>query len=369
MESVSEAFQNAEGPNVEDEFDEEAVERDAFEIEQLVDNYVNEPSIRHDEIPESDSDDSDNEGNKSEKVSKQKSSNPVRRGNGILYKDQRFFNGVAFKECVLDYALRTGRNIKQYRYDKDKIGFKCVGGLSEDEGEACEWKVYAFVLPSDNIWKVRVFVEKHSCVPNGSCEMLKVPQIARLFVDKIREEPEYYMPMKIEEIIQEKWGLTVSRPQCQAARIKALKWIEFEYDHQFTRLRDYAAELILSNSDSTVEIETLTNTDGKEEFNRFYVCFNNIKQTWKDTCRPLIGMDGCFLKHKVKGQFLVALGRDADNAIYPIAWGVVQVENNDNWLWFVSKVRDDLGLKDGNDFILVSDRQKVRHFILIFCLG
>jgi len=137
MESVSEAFQNAEGPNVEDEFDEEAVERDAFEIEQLVDNYVNDPSIRHDEIPESDSDDSDNEGNKSEKVSKQKSSNPVRRGNGILYKDQRFFNGVAFKECVLDYALRTGRNIKQYRYDKDKIEFKCVGGLSEDEGEAC----------------------------------------------------------------------------------------------------------------------------------------------------------------------------------------------------------------------------------------
>ncbi|KAF3542853.1 hypothetical protein DY000_02007099 [Brassica cretica] len=40
MESVSEAFQNAEGPNVEDEFDEEAVERDAFEIEQLVDNMA-----------------------------------------------------------------------------------------------------------------------------------------------------------------------------------------------------------------------------------------------------------------------------------------------------------------------------------------
>ncbi|KAF2615847.1 hypothetical protein F2Q70_00009331 [Brassica cretica] len=51
MASVFEAVQN-----LEDEFDEEAVERDKFEIDQLVENFVNEPSIRHNEVPESDSD-------------------------------------------------------------------------------------------------------------------------------------------------------------------------------------------------------------------------------------------------------------------------------------------------------------------------
>jgi len=45
----------------------------------------------------------------------------------------------------------------------------------------------------------------------------------------------------------------------------------------------------------------------------------------------LIGLDGCFLKERIKGQLLVALGRDANNAIYPIAWAVVKVENNENW--------------------------------------
>ncbi|KAF3518799.1 hypothetical protein DY000_02058929 [Brassica cretica] len=73
--------------NVEDEFDEEAVERDKFEIDQLVEDFVNEPSIRHDEVPESDTADSDNEGNEDEKFSKQKSTKYLRRGNGILYKD------------------------------------------------------------------------------------------------------------------------------------------------------------------------------------------------------------------------------------------------------------------------------------------
>ncbi|XP_022557639.1 uncharacterized protein LOC111205738 [Brassica napus] len=174
-----------------------------------------------------------------------------------------------------------------------------------------------------------------------------------------KEEPEYYLPMKIEGVVQEKWGITVSKPQCQAARNKAMKWIEYEYDHQFARLRDYAAELIGSNKDSTVVIDTLRNKKGQDEFNRFYVCFDNIRRTWKETCRPLIGLDGCFVKHKIKGQVLVALGRDADNAIYPVAWGVVQVENTDNWLWFVRMVKKDLGLDDGEGFILISDRQKV----------
>ena len=331
-------------------FDEEAEERDQVEIEQLVGEFVDESSVRHDQIPESDDEEEKGLKKKPTEVTH------IRRGDGSLYKNQTFLNDVAFKDSVLDYALKTGRNIQQYRYDKEKIGFKCVGS---NDGEGCGWKIYASVLPSDNVWKVRVFVENHSCVPNGECSMLKVPHIARLFVDKIREEPEYYMPMKIEEVVQEKWRITVSRPQCQAARNKAMKWIEYEYDHQFARLRDYAAELIGSNKDSTVVIDTLRNKKGQDEFNRFYVCFDNIRRTWKETCRPLIGLDGCFVKHKIKGQVLVALGRDADNAIYPVAWGVVQVENTDNWLWFVRMVKKDLGLNDGEGFILISDRQKV----------
>lgn len=341
-------------PHEDDDFDEEAADRDENEIEDLIRDFADEPSICHDQCPDSD--------HEEEKGLKKKPSaeimRPIKRGDGMLYKKQTFFNGVAFKECFLDYALRTGENIKQYRYDKDKIGFKCAGG---NESEGCEWKIYASVLPSDNVWKVRVFVDKHSCVPNGECSMLKVPQIARLFVNKIREEPDYFIPMKIEEIIQEKWGITVSRPQCQAARNKAVRWTECEYDHQFSRLRDYAAELIESNKESTVEIDTLKNKKGEEEFNRMYICFENVRRTWKESCRPLIGVDGYFVKHKIKGQQLVALGRDADNAIYPVAWGVVQVENTDNWLWFVRMVKKNLELEDGDGFILVSDRQKVKH--------
>ncbi|XP_071688226.1 uncharacterized protein [Rutidosis leptorrhynchoides] len=39
--------------------------------------------------------------------------------------------------------------------------------------------------------------------------------------------------------------------------------------------------------------------------------------------RKVIGLDGCFLKGIAIGQLLSALGKDANNQVYPLAWAVV----------------------------------------------
>ena len=90
------------------------------------------------------------------------------------------------------------------------------------------------------------------------------------------------------------------------------------------------------------------NPDGVKYFRRFYVCFKNFKDGWIRGCRRVIGLDGCFLKGQVKGELLTAIGRDADNHVYPIAWAVVDVENIDNWNWFLDLLVDDLDLGSGH---------------------
>ena len=144
-----------------------------------------------------------------------------------------------------------------------------------------------------------------------------------------------------------------------------MKWIKSEHDQQFARLKDYAAEIVESNPGSSVEVDTFQNDEGQDVFNRIYICSDALRNTWKESCRPLIGLDGCFLKERIKGQLLVALGRDANNAIYPIAWAVVKVENNENWQWFMQKLKVDLDLKDGDNYIAVSDRSPVS-FLFFF---
>jgi len=71
------------------------------------------------------------------------------------------------------------------------------------------------------------------------------------------------------------------------------------------------------------------------------------------------------MKWDIKGQMLAAVGRDGDNRIFPIAWAVVEVEDNPNWLWFVQLLKKDLGLEDGADITIISDKHMVRLNIII----
>ncbi|XP_020877831.1 uncharacterized protein LOC110227585 [Arabidopsis lyrata subsp. lyrata] len=225
----------------------EAKDKDQFQMEEILKEWTDEPPICHDVYPESDTEENDDDPGKFH--------THIRHKDGHLYPKQSFFSGVAFKEAVVDYALRNGCNLKQCMYDKDKIGFKCVGCDGKDDGARCDWQVYGAIIPNDRKWKIRKFIGKHSCISNGECEMFKVPHIALLFVDKIRDNPKLYLPARLEEIIVEQWKISVTRNQCQAARKKTLQWIEKEYDDEFAKLlRDYAAEILDANKDSHVEV-------------------------------------------------------------------------------------------------------------------
>lgn len=56
---------------------------------------------------------------------------------------------------------------------------------------------------------------------------------------------------------------------------------------------------------------------------------------------------------------LAAVGRDGDNRIFPIAWAVVEVEDEPNWSWFVQLLKKDIVLEDGKNITIISDKQKV----------
>ncbi|KAL0428872.1 UNVERIFIED_CONTAM: hypothetical protein Sradi_0513200 [Sesamum radiatum] len=58
------------------------------------------------------------------------------------------------------------------------------------------------------------------------------------------------------------------------------------------------------------------------------------------------------------GQLLVAVGRDGNDNMFPIAMAVVQVENRDSWGWFVGELLDDIGGLGTSKWSFISDRQK-----------
>ena len=61
-------------------------------------------------------------------------------------------------------------------------------------------------------------------------------------------------------------------------------------------------------------------------FQRLYICLAATRTGFKDGCRPLIGLDGCFLKGSYKGYLLSAISRDANDNMYPICVAIMESE-------------------------------------------
>ena len=65
-----------------------------------------------------------------------------------------------------------------------------------------------------------------------------------------------------------------------------------------------------------------------------------------------------FFKGATSGVLLQAIGRDANNQMYPIAWAVVDKESNMNWDWFYDLLFRDIQVGDGQEWVFISDQQK-----------
>ncbi|XP_062085852.1 uncharacterized protein LOC133791959 [Humulus lupulus] len=118
----------------------------------------------------------------------------------------------------------------------------------------------------------------------------------------------------------------------------------------------------ISNFDVSIDDVSMLNrchiplTDFVTEEDRFKYCFFSLGVSRRGfrTCRPVLCVDGTFLKTKYGGQMLCAVALDANNHLYPVAFGIVDSENHDSWKYFMSKLKEAIG--EVEDLAFVSDR-------------
>ncbi|XP_013617243.1 PREDICTED: uncharacterized protein LOC106323709 [Brassica oleracea var. oleracea] len=324
---------------LDDESDEndEAVEED---IDVINNNY-------DDEIPDEDEVYPNTEASSDEEEEQAERMARAELLDGVLSLRETFSSGEEFKKQVISYILKTRRNLVYDRWEKTKIGARC-------NGKGCPWRIYCSVEKPLNQWMVKMYENKHTCHPTSRCKTIKAPVIADLMLEAMRKNPDMSGPM-IQEEMRNRYNIIITVPQSQNARRMTLDKLQAECNEQFSRLRDYVVELKRSNIGTITEINTTRNLNGGHVFSSFYVCFDALRIAWKQNCRPIIGLDGTFLKHSLQGMLLTAIGRDPNNQVFPIAWGVVSGERNDNWQWFIHRLKEDLALGLGEQTTIISD--------------
>lgn len=265
-----------------------------------------------------------------------------------------FATAKIFRSAVKKHAILHRRPIKQCRNYGSRVKFVCEA--------PCEWKIYASKMQRTDTYQVKVYKPKHTCTPTFEQKQINSTWIAEQYEDDIRMNPTWPLASFLQKVVND-WHCHVSIYAVARAKRKALKKINGRHVDQYGKVWEYGNELLKVMPDSTIQVMTEDQEfeNGRKRFKRFYTCFGPLKRGFRSGCRPLVGLDGCHLKGPYGGQLLAAVGTDANDGMYPIAWAVVEAENTESWSWFLINLKSDLGIENDGAFTFISDRQKVPH--------
>lgn len=70
----------------------------------------------------------------------------------------------------------------------------------------------------------------------------------------------------------------------------------------------------------------------------------------------MISIEGTTLYSKYKRKMLVAVGVDVNNQLIPLAFVIVEDENNGSWAWFMAWIR--VRVMQPPDLCVISDRHR-----------
>ncbi|XP_019176075.1 PREDICTED: uncharacterized protein LOC109171499 [Ipomoea nil] len=143
---------------------------------------------------------------------------------------------------------------------------------------------------------------------------------------------------------------------------KAKKQRIGDAEDNFKKIWSYCAEMDRTNPRTRYKVKLSDLQDGgtgQERFLRMYICWDASKQGFRH-CRPLIGVDGCHLRSGSGGMLMIAVGVDANDSIFPLAYAIVEGEKRESWSWFLNFLAEDLGItKDReHEYTFISDKQK-----------
>jgi len=208
------------------------------------------------------------------------------------------------------------------------------------KGEGCEWKMFCAHIKGEETWQLRqVSEEDHTCAPEFRVKMMNSKLLGSKLHTRVRENRDLQVTT-IMQRAQQKWGIGVNRSLAYRAKNLAAEFVEGSFREQYRRLHDYGKELLRSNPESSVSITSTPYTGIEADlenpnaivcphFQRMYVCFKGCRDSFFN-CRPIIGLDGCFLKAPYGGMLLAAIGMDPNDQILPIAYAVVEGETKES---------------------------------------
>lgn len=224
----------------------------------------------------------------------------------------------------------------------------------------CPFKLLVSADGDNGGLAIKTLLPRHICFKRKEVPSVSQSFLAKYFKDNIYKNPKFTVK-DMQHEIKKHLKLDVSEFKCKRSKHLILTQLHGSYKQEFSMLGAYVEMVKKSNPGSKCELQLSEDglEIGKCIFKRLFVMFDACRRNWMEGCRPIISLDGCFLKGVTHGMLLTAVGLDGNDQIVPIAWAVVSKENKLIWRWFLCWLRQELELEEGANTTIISDMQKV----------
>ncbi|XP_009118484.1 uncharacterized protein LOC103843498 [Brassica rapa] len=245
---------------------------------------------------------------------------------------KEFPDAKACRKSLREAAISQRFEMQTIKSDKTRFTAKCTS-------QGCPWRIHCAKVPKAPTFTIRTIHATHTCcgVPHLGHQQATVQWVADTVADKVKENP-HFKPKQILEEIHRTHGIALSYKQAWRGKERLMGRLRVSgtFEEEYRLLPQYCDEIMRSNPGSLAVVHA---NPKDERFQQVFVSFKPSVSGFLTACRPLIALDKAVLKSKYPGTLLVASGFDGDGGALPLAYAVVNEENDTNWCQFLAELR------------------------------
>ncbi|GJW09077.1 hypothetical protein Tco_1571500 [Tanacetum coccineum] len=165
---------------------------------------------------------------------------------------------------------------------------------AHDKGNSCPWVLYLAKDKISNNWEARTHIDTYKFLQSE-----EIKHCTYNFMAKQIFNPNILVKV-VQDQLQVDLELQISMSKALRAKAKAETKVKGDHTLQYVMLRDHVVELQSTNPNTIVKIAVERKSDR---------------------------LDGAFMKRSFPGQVLAAVGLDANNRIYLLAYALVKAKS------------------------------------------
>ncbi|XP_060187673.1 uncharacterized protein LOC132616919 [Lycium barbarum] len=160
-------------------------------------------------------------------------------------------------------------------------------------------------------------------------------------MDKYEDPKREDTPKDIASDMRKQHGLTMTYMQAYRAKEKVLNMLREDPTESYNKLPTYFYTLEKTCPGSVVSLEKTA----EDRFLYAFVALEPCITGW-EYCRPTVVVDGTHLKSTYEGTMLIASTLDPGGSKLPLAYAIVDYENDASWTWFFERFRKAFGERE-----------------------